>query len=232
MPKCKTPICNSNVIKDSPSHFVCSGPGGCGKNFQISCARKFVQTIASQPCCAAIKTYEYNLGQTNSAFDKNRPLLNCSAYLSDKSVANISNTMIQSSSPNSNLDNNFSQLASTLSQPVATSNFSSQSIPLTSISLSLISTSVTSSCSIPVITSTYITTSAFTITTFTNATITTPQVLPSCSTSQNLNLIDAQASASNYQQQMIVESSDVPSNDQHEVQLGARTINQMGPPII
>ena len=31
---------------------------------------------------------------------------------------------------------------------------------------------------------------------------------------------------------MIVDSSDVPSNDQHEVQLGARTINQMGPPII
>ena len=84
-----------------------------GKNFHISCARKFVQTIASQPCCrAAIKANEYNLGQSNSAaFDKNRPLLNCSAYLSDESVANISNTIIQSSSPNSILDNNSSQLA-------------------------------------------------------------------------------------------------------------------------
>ena len=51
MPKCRKQGCNSNVIKDFPSHFICSGPGGCGKSFHASCARLHVQTIASAVCC-------------------------------------------------------------------------------------------------------------------------------------------------------------------------------------
>ena len=110
---------------------------------------------------------DYKLGQSNSAttFDKNRPLQNCSTFLSDESIVNISNTVIHSSSPNSLLNTNFIQLSSQLTmqpetQPVpqliTTSISPSLSLPATLSNLSEIAPSlpITSSGPITVITNT------------------------------------------------------------------------------
>lgn len=227
MPKCKRQSCNSNVIKDSPSHFVCSGPGGCGKNYHISCARIIVQTIASATCCrAAVKAFDNNIVQSNTAasFDKNRPLLNCSSYLSDESINNISNTVIQSSSPTSLLGMNLSQLTS-VSQPTTTSNSSfqsllptstksSNSLPVTSISLNVITTSA--------YTTTATTTS--TVTTLSNTPITTPHIVQSVSNGQN----SIHDNTSHSERQMQIDEA----NGQNDVRLNGKIIKPNGPPII
>lgn len=238
MPKCKRPGCNGNVIKDSPSHFICSGPGGCGKSYHISCARIFVQTIASAPCCrSAVKAFDYNKSQINSAaflHDKNRPLQNCSTYFSDESVANISNTVIQTSSPNSILNMNFSQLAATNSQPLTSPNITSQFLPQTtsnSSNLALLSQPVTSSSSVATITSSSsitsssATTAASTVTTSSNTIINTALVIP-C-TSNNQNLLQSNPTT-NFDQRMQVDIS----NNQLDAQSNNRIIKPMGPPII
>ena len=75
-------------------------------NVNVSCARLYVQSIASATCCrAAIKSLDTKLGPSNTGIplDKNRPILNCSTHFSDESLINISNTQIESSSPTQNL---------------------------------------------------------------------------------------------------------------------------------
>ena len=223
MPKCKRQSCSSNVIKDSPSHFVCAGPGGCGKNYHISCARIIVQTIASATCCrAAVKAFDNNINKSNTAasFDKNRPLLNSSDYLSEDSVNNITNTVIQSSSPNSILDMNFSQLVTSASQPTIISNTSSQSLPLTTIN----SLPVTSLSSNVVMTSTYTTTIASTVPTFTNTTISTPLLVQSSSNNQNLIHMDTGNNEHQIRENV--------NTEQQDVHFDTRVIKPLGPPII
>ena len=177
MPLCKRPSCRSNVLKGSPSYFICSGPSGCGKPFHISCARLYVLTIASANCCrTAIKTFDSKQGPSNTsaALDKNRPLLNSTTILSEDSLLNTSNMQIDSSSPNLNSSQiNSQSIHQILNTPRSSSqpNIEQQIQPQHALQPVIInnSTPVTTLASL-----TTMSASSSVVTTFTNTIVSTP----------------------------------------------------------